>query len=164
MTTEKIDTLEVDKRISRLLSLSNSIEGMMEWCISDYIYPKIYTRQRFLIDNILTKLTFERKRQLLKEICDIENVKDRNEMINCIEQIMQTRNKAAHGERFFDAIAKKIKIQKRGTVSHPKDDVELTDELMDDIEKKTNLVMKCLGELSVEFRKPNIFPPLATDF
>jgi predicted nucleotide-binding protein (sugar kinase/HSP70/actin superfamily) len=107
------------------------------------------------MDEILIPSNFERKRQILKKICKKENISDHEQLLNSIKFVQDIRNKSAHGERFFD-FTKQIKIQKRKIGGSLQEDFELTDELMEDIEQQTTYILKRLGELAVEFRKPHL--------
>jgi hypothetical protein len=143
------------KNCGELIRIELSLEDDIEFFISNYfIYPQ--KEGTFLLEDwILTKLNFERKKQILEKICKKENIdmKILNELMGDITCIQNLRNKVAHWEATVDDYKEGIKLNRRRHITYKKDELKITPELVKSIDNKKIECSKKIFRILDDVRK-----------
>jgi len=146
---EKID--ELNRRAGKVLLRAVQVESYLEMLLLEYFKLEDWEKQNMLSDELLIPLKLETKIQILEDICKKEDIEDRKEIIKNIRFLQNIRNKVAHGERYVTALPEaKVKITSRKMFKKKEDEIDLTDELMKEIEDKTKEATKRLIEIQVD--------------
>ena len=151
---EKIEREEqiFHRNCGEILRLAVDVEGTLEFFISNYFcFPQDY-RTFLLNDSILVDLSFERKKQIFKKICEKEEIdKKRIDMVvNAMGYVQKIRNKVAHDEAFVSNQKEGIKLQKRKSVQYKKDEIKITDALVKEVEEKRLFSIQEINKIHVE--------------
>ncbi len=129
---------EFDRKRGLALGMALAVENGLEFFISNYFIRPQHSKTFFFDEVVTQRINFTGKIRLFKDICerekfDKEKVK---KLMKLIEEIKDTRNKIAHREVWANPQKKDVALVKRGEVVSPKDYLRLTDEFMDEFDKK----------------------------
>jgi len=162
MVNEQENTLqqEVDsfhKNSGEILRLALGIESCLDFFISNY-FCRPQTYKTFLFSDLILVgcLSFERKTQIFKEICEQEGIdkstmKDISSAVNFVKNI---RNMVAHGEAFMNGPEGLI-LQKRKSKTYKKDELKITDDLVSKVDEKRLFSIREINKILVNILGKN---------
>lgn len=147
-------TEEFHRRCGEILRMALGVESNLDLLISNYFcYPQ-HDKGFLFRDSILNRTNFERKIEILKQICEKEKVGLKKNLINAINFVRKIRNQVAHYEawavdRGKGTVLRRLKAKKGGQMEQ----LELTDDLMKQIKEKKLYAIKGLAEVNSELSK-----------
>ncbi|MDA3856051.1 MAG: hypothetical protein PF569_07345 [Candidatus Woesearchaeota archaeon] len=149
-----------NQRKGEIISLVVSLEGDMEFFISKY-FARDSNRDIVLSYSILSDITIEKKKQYIFEIIKFQESTGFNELNKEIKEfvnflrndfdfVIQKRNAIAHWHGLIDS--ERITIENRKRVTTPKDRLEITKDLVEEIKIKKDRISKSLKELGIKYK------------
>jgi hypothetical protein len=123
------------------------IETQLDHFIANYFSNPQNYRTLIFKDLIILDMSFGRKIRIFIEICKKEQINKKwlNEIKETIEFVQRIRNRVAHDQATFYQQEEKIVLQKKKSVTNKEDELEITDTLVDEVDKKR---LFCLQEIS----------------
>lgn len=132
------------------------IETQLNHFIANYfVNPQNY-RTFILNDLIIVDMSFGRKIKIFTDICKIEQI-DKNwlkEIRENIEFVQRIRNRVAHDQATFYQQEGKIVLQKKKSVTYKKDELEITDTLVDEVDKKRLFCLQEISKVAIKIAEP----------
>ncbi len=139
---------EFHRRCGEILRKTLNVECHLESIISDYFcYPWHYNGHLFR-ESIMSKVGFERKIEILQDICKNEGVKFKPELRKVIRFVKNVRNQVAHIEA--NAVDNGLGIELRQFRKGKEKKLEITEELMHEFEENQSFTYNGLSELHLE--------------
>jgi len=153
---------EFHKNCGELLRLGIATEFHLEFFISNYFVRPQDERYFLFNDLIAIKLNFERKIEIFKEICKLEQVEPEllGKIIANIKEIQKVRNKIAHDEGFIRDQNEGILLQKKTSIKFKKDELKIDENLVKKIRERHDFVAKNITALYLELNKPDRKKPI----
>lgn len=130
------------------------VESNLDSLIFNYFcYPQ-HDKGFLFLDSILNRTNFERKIDILRQICEKEEVELKKNLINAIKFVRKIRNQVAHYEalavdRGTGTVLQRFKAKKGGQMEQ----LELTDDLKKRVEEKRLFAIKGLVQVNIELSK-----------
>ncbi|EMR75020.1 hypothetical protein MBGDF03_00509 [Thermoplasmatales archaeon SCGC AB-540-F20] len=138
MSNEPHDT--ANRVAGEILRIAVNLEGELEHFLIYYILGSSSNKQNFLRDEIIQKMSFQRKFGLFKKIGKLEKYdKVKLNKISCnIKYIQERRNKVAHWESSLEGSPEhpelgKIRLWSPKSLRYKKDTLVLNQEILDKI-------------------------------
>ena len=162
MQNTEIERHVFHRNCGEILRMGVSIESQLDFFISNYFCSPQSYKTFLLIDLILLNLNFERKKNIFKLICKEENIQQKHisNILDAIEFVQTIRNRIAHDETFLDYQSEELKLQKRKSVIKKKEELEISEELVQKVNDKTFFSIKEIRKIHMELsdsnRKKNI--------
>ncbi|SDF93397.1 hypothetical protein SAMN04488589_1730 [Methanolobus vulcani] len=131
----------------QILGMALHIETQLDHFIANYFSNPQNYRTLIFKDLIILDMSFGRKIRIFIEICKKEQINKKwlNEIKETIEFVQRIRNRVAHDQATFYQQEEKIVLQKKKSVTNKEDELEITDTLVDEVDKKR---LFCLQEIS----------------
>lgn len=128
---------EFSKKVGEILNMALGIENNLEFFISNYFIKPQNSKTFFFNDLFMISSNFEKKIRIFREISKREefNETETNKIIQSIKFVQKTRNKVAHWQA-EKTIKNIIRFRKRTSRTRVEDVLELTDQLMKDLDKE----------------------------
>ena len=149
---EKIEDFE--RNIGKILRMAVHVEDYLEFFISDYFVKPQNAKTFFLNDIIVSKLNFEQKKHIFKEICEREQFekKEVKKIIKSIEFVQQARNRVAHweAERLSDGT---FRLRNRKSFTTAKDVQEINKMLVESVDKERLKAIRGIGKFHCIYQK-----------
>ena len=153
MSNETVDT--ANRVAGEILRIAVNIEGDLERFLLYYILDFSAKKQNFLRDEILQRMSFQRKFDLFKKIGKIEHYdKEKfSKIVSDINYIQIRRNKVAHWESCFEGDPEhpeqsKIRLWDTKSTRYKKDTLVLNQKLFDEINKRYLSVYQGIVEVT----------------
>jgi hypothetical protein len=150
------------KNCGEILRMALTVESSLDFFISNY-FVSPQSRKTFFFEDLFLigppAVGFERKIQIFEKICKEEGIKKEriDKIIKSTNFIKNIRNAVSHDEAFMSDVMEGIKLQKRKSEKHKKDELKITDELVKEIneERLSSIqeIYKINGELSDPLRE-----------
>lgn len=146
------------KNCGEILRIGLNIESNLEHFISNYFCsPQNY--KTFLFNDLILveMIGFGRKINIFKEICKKERI-DKNQInktVEAIKFINQIRNRIAHDEAFVYSQEEGIKLQKRKSIQFKKDELKITNDLVEEINEKRLFCIQEINKIHIELSDPS---------
>jgi hypothetical protein len=152
MVKMKKENQNFHRNCGEILRMGLSVETAIEFFISNYFCsPQSY--KTFLFEDlILIKLNFERKINIFKYICKEEGIDQErlNKIIDAVRHVQKIRNRVAHDEAYVHNQEEGIVIQKRKRVQYKKDELTITDELVNEVNVKRLFAIQEISKIHME--------------
>lgn len=141
----------------QILGMALHIESYLDYFIANYFANPQNYRTFLLKDLILTKMNFDRKRNIFEGICKEEGIdkKQLNAISESIRFIQKIRNRVAHDETIFYHKEEKIVLQKKKSVRYKKDELEITDALVNEVDEKRLFCLQEMVKVEMDIRDKN---------
>jgi hypothetical protein len=148
---------EFNRKCGEILRMALHVETTIDFFLANYFcFPQDY--RTFILEDEFVDMNFERKIQIFDKICERENIdKKRVEMIDkAVRFVKDVRNRVAHGEAYQFSQNEEPVLQKRKSAIYKKDELKLTDELINEVDEKRLFsiqeIVKVHIELSEKFK------------
>lgn len=145
---------EFKKNIGDILRMGLAVETELEFFISNYFVKPQNAKTFFLNDIIVSKLNFEQKKHIFKEICDREQFekKEVKKIIKSIEFVQQARNRVAHweAEHLSDGT---FRLRNRKSFTTAKDIQEINKMLVESVDKERLKAIRGIGNFYCIYQK-----------
>ena len=129
-----------------------SVEDNLEFIISNYfVFPQ--NEKTFLLnDSIITTLKLEQKIEIFKSICRAEKIEDGkvNKIVAAIRYVQRVRNRVAHDEGYMFDPKEGIRLHKRKSGWHTKDELIITDDIVKEVDKNRLYAIRGLVDIHIE--------------
>ncbi|RXG35016.1 hypothetical protein [Methanohalophilus sp. WG1-DM] len=131
----------------QILGMALHIETQLDYFIANYFANPQSYRTFVLKDLIIFDMAFGRKTKIFVDICKTEKIDENwlKEIREAIGFVQRIRNRVAHDQATFYQQEEKIVLQKKKSVTYKKDELEITDALVDKVDKNR---LFCLQEIS----------------
>ncbi|KUO39728.1 MAG: hypothetical protein AVW06_03345 [Hadesarchaea archaeon DG-33-1] len=130
------------------------VESNLDSLIFNYFcYPQ-HDKGFLFLDSILNRTNFERKIEILKQICEKEEVELEADVIDSIKFVKDKRNRVTHHEAWAvdwgeGTVLRRLRARKGGQMEQ----LELTNDLMKQVEEKRLYAIKGLAKVNLELSK-----------
>lgn len=144
------------KNSSQILGMALNIEMQLDDFIANYfVNPQNY-RTFVLKDLIIVDMNFERKIKIFADICKKEKIDKTwlKEIRESIEFVKRIRNRVAHDQATFYPQEEKIVLQKKKSVTYKKDELEITDTLVDEVDRKRLFCLQEISKVAIRISEP----------
>ena len=126
-------------KCGEILRMALYVESTLDYFISDYFCnPQSYKTFLFRDLFLMRAIGFGPKIDIFKEICKKEDI-DKKRITKTVEAVRfvnRIRNRVAHDESFISDQKEGIKLQKRKSLKYKKDELKITDDLVDKVDEK----------------------------
>jgi hypothetical protein len=146
------------RNCGEILRMGLDIESDLDFFISNYFCSPQSYKTFLLRDLILVEpIGFGRKIEIFKKICEKENIdKERiNKIVEAVKFVNNIRNRVAHDEAFISDQKEGIKLQKRKSVQYKKDEREITDDLVKEVDAKKLFSKQEIIKIYIELSNPS---------
>lgn len=147
-------TEEFYRRCGEILRSALHVESNLDSLILNYFcYPQ-HDKGFLFLDSILNRTNFERKIEIIKQICEKEEVELEADVIDPIKFVKDKRNRVAHHDacavdRGTGTVLQRFKAKKGGQMEQ----LELTDDLMKQVEEKRLSAIRGIAKVNLELSK-----------
>lgn len=140
----------------QILGMALHIESYLDYFIANYFANPQNYRTFVLKDLIITDMAFGRKIKIFVDICKREEIDENwlKEIREAIEFVQRIRNRVAHDQATFYQQEEKIVLQKKKSVTYKKDELEITDALVDEVDKQRLFCLQEIGKVAIEIFEP----------
>ena len=138
-----------NRNCGEILRMALHVENYLDFFIANYFIDSNNHKSLIFQDAILNSLNFGRKKDIFKLICKKEEVDEVSvkEILSSISSIQETRNRIAHGIACFFPTENRIILQKKNSILYNKDEIEITDEFIQEIDNKRMLCIDGINEV-----------------
>jgi len=137
------------RKCGEILRMAIDVESNLDAMISHYFCYPHHDKEILLYESIITKIGFDRKIEILKDICKKEGIKLKSGLIQSINFVKDIRNQVAHREAWTSKRGEGIELRPL-TVTRPDQILVLTNDLMKEVEEKRLSAIKGLAEIVLE--------------
>jgi len=149
-----IDIEKFERNIGAILRMALNIETQLEFFISNYFVKPQSAKTFFFNDKIVLKSTFERKKNIFREICKREKFDEKEicKIIKSIEFVQHARNSVAHwdSERLSENT---IQLRKRKSYTTVKDILKIDEDLVKKVDEERLKAMEGITKFYLKYRK-----------
>ena len=140
----------------QILGMALHIETQLDHFIANYFSNPQNYRTLIFKDLIILDMSFGRKIRIFIEICKKEQINKKwlNEIRETIEFVQKIRNRVAHDQATFYQQEEKIVLQKKKSVTNKKDELEITDNLVDEVDKKRLFCLQEISKVAIKISEP----------
>lgn len=148
----KNESEQFHRRCGEILRSALEVESSLDSLIPHYFcYPQ-HDKTVLLYDSILRRMGFERKIEILKEICKKEGIELPVKVIDSINFVKDKRNRVAHHEAHASGLGKRIVLQSP-IIKAKSDRLELGDELVKEVKENRLSAIEGIVAIDLELFK-----------
>lgn len=151
LTGKQVDIEKINQNFNEkcgeILRIQVNIEDRLDFFISNYFCSPQSRRTFLLEDLIITTLNFEKKKSIFLGICKEEGIeKSITKEINTkLKFIQSIRNRVAHDSIWSYPNKNEIILQKRKSITYKSDELQITDNLVKEIDE---IKLYCINKIT----------------
>ena len=141
----------------QILRLAILIETNLDFFISSYFCHPQYYKTIFFNDEIVLKLSFDRKIQFFELICKEEDIEKETyqPIVDAMKFVQTMRNKVAHEDSVINDFKEGMVLQRRGSPKNIKEKTKLTPELVRKVEENVQISCSEIMKVFAHLVSPN---------